>query len=362
MTDQENLRQNITGIVDRVTARLDAVRILRAYARQIAAVIDQQEGLAREEAMSMFGDNGEALFRSIRDIHYDTAESGNLPDMNSILAIPGMASLIAPPWADLARREPRAPVATYEEPVDDGTSPTGDEPEAHAPPDAPAEALPPAPFASVDPPAELPVVPPGAGAGDVTVLYGIEIEAGNVPAAHNIVDEARRAVASGIPEAFFAYKKRVGRHQWRRTLYEQVFRDEAAEAGVPVPEAEGGAPVAALQRTSPAEPLQQHVDDQPIEEVAQEEDMVFGDVDGAQDLDDEVGVPSFLAEAEVAPASNGSTDAFGEPVQEPVGSWLRPFDESGDGAPQAEPVEEKRVVPFAPPRPVRMAPGLRRPS
>lgn len=373
MTEKVPASQRIGDVVERVTARLDASRILRAYIRQLSAVVDQQEGLAREEVVQAFGDEGDALFRSVRDIHYRTAED-SLPDMASILAVPGMADLVEPPWwpglvhAQMPELVPEAP--EFDQEAEEPTP--GEDDGAPIAPVLPQETAPKAEEPRRPPPAQEPPLSAPGG----TVLYGIEIEPANVSAAHRIIEEARLAVASGLPEAFFAYDKRVGRHQWRKTLYQQVFRDEAAEAGISLPQHPGGAGPETEFHVQPAGP--------PVAEAAAdayggvegagmesaEDDMVFGDVEGVETAAaaEDPGLadlPAFLLEEETGPVDEDAgrpKDAFGEPTEQPVESWLRPF--GTEGEPAGEQPDEGRVVQFAPPRPVprpiKMAPGLGR--
>lgn len=337
----------IPEVVAGITARLDATRILIDYIRTLTSVVERQETLARDDAVAILGETGEALFRSVRDAYRAQATQGGLPMMESLLAVPGLIEAASPPWEMLLRQfeaqgeAPAEPVSTPSEAqsVEPPTPPVAETPSG-PPPSAvvpsPAPPVPPAP------PAETPRS--GTGGEPPTarhVIYGVEVDPANVGTANRIVEEARRAVAAREPAAIGAYDSRVGRNKWRQELYRAVFLAEAREAGL------------SLDAGSA------------LPEDAPEDDIVFGDMDDAAETqaasspaipDD---IPAFLAEDSEGPAAAGDQ------------SWLNPFD--GGGADESGPEEPPEVEPastvvaFAPPRPapmrpVKVAPGLGRPS
>lgn len=366
MTDRDSTKTNIGDVVGSITSRLDATAILIDYIRHLSLLVDRQESLARDEAVAALGETGDALFRSVRDAYRAQALRGALPEMESILAVPGLLELVSPPWEVLLRAMdlPSVEAPSFE------ASPIVEPPSV---PDVPVqdiqrvEPVVVAPVAKpVDEPARAPAVSRAARPAAATAvdsrpsLYGVEIDPREIEAGRKIVDQAREAVMAGEPNAFFAFDKYVGRHKWRKELYQVVFRDESSALGLPLPgEASSVSPSDAPDASVHAATTDTYDGDVP------DDDIVFGDDEGYGDTTEapsivEQDVPAFLSDTSDGPSPGQAGD-------ESDSSWLRPFDEGArDAAPPEVDEPERRVVTFAPPRapplrPAKVAPGLARP-
>ncbi len=236
-------KPRIEEVVSAVTARLAAAHEIRTHAARLLEIASAQEGEARACARDALGDHGERLFHAVAGAYDHECE-----DASRIAEVPGLAQSLLAPWQ--AGTAP-ARAAAMSEPVRVGIPvPPAAMPASEVRPvAAPAPVPPPGLAATVRPPAPE-QAPPAATGG--RLLYGIEVPAANAAGAERIVAQAKAFVAAGDASQYELHgSKWVGVHQWRRDLFRAAFADEAAKAGLRLPD---GEPVRAEAAAPPVVP------------------------------------------------------------------------------------------------------------